>query len=174
MLSLFKKRYNDAELKLFDFLSQIKIFERLTHDELQLFIPSMYLRSYKQNEVVFFSGDPSQALYIVRKGKVSLSIDVKEQFEELMMVKSGQAFGDNSLLTNAKRIYNAIVISELADIYIIPHINLMEILDAHPEVKAKMMTSMVEMYNTYTTDLFKIYKSSFGFFEIGNVYQDKT
>lgn len=170
MFNPFKKKYTEEELKLFRFLNKIKHFELLTEEELSLFIPYMYERTYNQDEVVFFRDDPSYALYIVKKGNVSLTIDVKDKFEELTVINQGGTFGDNTILENTKRIYTAIVASEKADLYVIPQINIHDIMESNPEVQAKIMTSFAELYNKYTSNLFKIYKSSFGFFELGSVY----
>lgn len=172
MYNPFKKRYSKDELEIFSFLSNIKQFEKLNHDELALFLPYMYLRKYKQNEVVFFSGDPSHALYIVKSGVISMNIDIKGNTEELAKVYAGNSFGDNAFIEGSKRIYNTLVISEQADLYVIPQINIFEILDNHPEIKGKIMASIAELYNQYTDNVFKEYKSNFGFFQLGSVYQN--
>ena len=170
MFNPFKKKYNEEELKLITFLSDVSPFTELAEDELAIFIPYMYLRTYHKDEVVFFSGDPSHALYLVKKGKIQLSIDVNERSENLLQVNQGRSFGDNALLENTKRIYNTIVISEMAELYVIPKINLIEIMQSNPTIKAKIMTLFASNYNRYTSDLFKTYKSHFGFFELGKVY----
>ncbi len=154
-------------------MSQIRPFENLSYDELSQIAPCMYLRTFNQDEVVFFRGDPSYALYIVKNGKVSLRVDVNDKFEELTNVRPGEAFGDNSLLNNTTRIYTSVVVSEKADLYVIPQANLLDILDDHPQIRAKIMTSFSELYNEYTATLFKKYRSAFGFFDLGMVY-DKS
>lgn len=173
MYNPFKKKYNKGELGLMNFLSHIRHFKRLSEDELALFLPFMYLRSYKQNEVVFFSGDPSHALYLIKSGRVLLSIDVNDRFEKLVELHMRQTFGDNSLLEHAKRIYTTVVTSEESELYVIPQINLLEILQDHPVVRAKVMTSFAEFSDEFTSDLFKTYKSDFGFFELSKVYQEE-
>ncbi|WP_109829604.1 Crp/Fnr family transcriptional regulator [Reichenbachiella versicolor] len=174
MIKIFKRDYADDEIKMFEFLRKVRLFWNLTNKELELFIPIMYLRSYGVNEAIFFSGDPSQALYIVKKGSVSLTIDIDDKFEDLMKLRQTHAFGDNSLIENTKRIYNAVCTTDKTEVYVLPHINMMEIFNNHPEVKAKVMTNMAETYNTYTKNLFKVYKSSFGFFELTKVYKDQV
>ena len=173
MLNLFKKKYSKSEMQLLEFLADISQFEDLSNEELNLFLPFLHLRSYKQNEIVFFSGDPSQAFYILKKGKVSLAIDIKDRSEELLVVGSGMAFGDNSFLEGTKRLYNSKIVSESAEIYVLPHINLMEVLNSHPEVKGKVFYNIMKLHNAYTSSLFKNYKSSFGFFELGSVYRSR-
>jgi CRP/FNR family cyclic AMP-dependent transcriptional regulator len=171
MINPFKKNYTDKELVLFRFLRKIKVFERLSNKELAVIIPYLYLRNYRQEEVVFFRNDPSNAFYIVKNGRVSLNIDIQDRFEVLTEVGPNMAFGDNSLLEKTQRIYTALVISEQAEIYVIPHVNIMEIFNEHPEIKAKVMTSLSELYNQYTKNIFNAYQSSFGFFNLSQAYR---
>lgn len=173
MLNPFKKKYSAEELSLFRFMSKIKYFESLNYEELSIFAPFMYLRSFSQDEVVFFRNDPSYALYVVKNGKVSLRIDINDKFEELTKVRPGEPFGDNSLIQNTKRIYTSVVISEKAELYVIPQAHILDIMNDNSEIRAKMMTSFANLYNDYTTTLFKKYKSAFGFFDLGMVYDER-
>lgn len=170
MINPFKKTFSEKEQGVFRFLSKIKLFERLTNEELALFIPYLYLRSYKLDEAVFFRNDPSHALYILKEGKISLNIDVKDKFEILATLLPGTAFGDNALLENTQRIYSAVTISEKADIFVVPQVNIFEIFADFPKIQAKMLMSLSEIYNNYTVNLFSSYKSSFGFFDLGQAY----
>ncbi|MFY0625039.1 MAG: cyclic nucleotide-binding domain-containing protein [Reichenbachiella sp.] len=172
MFNLFSKKYSQEELNHFEFLSTVRPFESLDNSELELFLPIMYLRNYNKDEVVFFNGDPSQALYIVKSGEIKLSIDVKGKTEDITNVIPGRAFGFNSFLKETKRYFNAIVKSEGAEIFVLPRINISEILENHHEVKAKVMSSMVEKYNYHTENLFKAYSQNFGFFELNKIYEN--
>ncbi len=171
VLNPFRRTYSIEELKLFNFLSGVKVFEKLTHDEMALFIPSMYLRNYRNEEVVFFRGDPSHAFYLVKKGEVALNIDLKDKFEELSRVYTGQAFGDNSLLEKTTRIFTSVVVSDTAELYVIPQVNILQILSENVGIKAKMMTSFAEIYNAYSTNLVKSYRNHFGFFDLSLAYR---
>jgi CRP/FNR family transcriptional regulator, cyclic AMP receptor protein len=173
MFNPFKKTYTHHELMLFRFLSKVKLFEKLSFKELSRFVPDLHERAFKKDEVVFFRDDPSNALYIIKSGRVSLSIDINEKLEHLTEATSNMAFGDNSLLRNTRRIYNAIVVSEKANFYVIPKGSIMEIFSHHPEIKAKMLESLSELYNGYTENVFKTYKSSFGFFSLTEVYKER-
>lgn len=172
MLNPFKKSYSSQELNLFRFLARIKLFEGLNYEEMTQFSPHLYLRSYKLEEVVFFRNDPSNALYIVKNGRVSMNIDVNNEFQSLTTIGSGEAFGDNALLKDSRRIYTAIVTSDSADLYVLPHVNIQEILDGEPKIKAKIMTNFAEVYNQYNINIFKAYRSSFGFFDLSQAYED--
>ncbi|MEQ8469775.1 MAG: cyclic nucleotide-binding domain-containing protein [Marinoscillum sp.] len=172
MFRFFKKKYSEEELLLFNFLRKNRLFEKLGDDELSHFTPYLYSRKYNQNEVAFFTGDPSQAIYIVKSGIVTLNLDIRDGFEKLMTLRSGKLFGDNAVLSGTKRIYTAIVMTEDAELYVIPKANLLEVMNDHPPIRAKIMTAFAETYNEYTNNLFKTYKSSLGFFDLNTVYTD--
>jgi len=127
---------------------------------------------YKQDEVVFFRGDPSQALYLINEGRVSLELDMGTKFETIVQLQSGASFGNNSLLKKSKRIFNSFVISPFCQLYVLPQVNIQEIFDNHPLIKAKMLESLVEIYNDNLSNLCKTYQSVHGFFELGEMFKD--
>jgi len=170
MKNPFQKSYSAEEVSLFNFLSGVRIFEKLNDEEKSYFIPYLYPRKYKQDEVVFFRKDPSHALYVIKRGKVSIFYDVGEEMEVLNQVGSSHSFGNSALISSTNRIYNAIVNSENAELYVIPHVNIMDIFAAKPKVQAKMLASLTEMYDEYTKQLFASYKSSKGFFSLDQLY----
>lgn len=171
MRNPFSKTYEPEELQMFDFLQGIKFFERLRMKELVKFIPTMHHRKYTRDEVVFFSKDPSQALYLVKRGQVNLTIDIRDNFETIIEINRGEAFGENSLLENAKRTYTAIITSDEAELIVIPHFALQEIFDSNPKIKAKMMASLAEYYNLNNQRLFRSYRESFGFFSLRQMFE---
>ena len=171
MLNPFSKTYDEDQLKTFDFMQGIKFFERLRQKEMARFLPAMHHRKYLRDEVVFFSKDPSQALYLIKSGKVNLTIDIRDNFETIMEVNRGEAFGENSLIENAKRTYTALVNTDEAELIVIPHFALQEIFESNPKIKAKMMTSLAEYNNANNQRLFRSYRESFGFFSLRQMFE---
>ena len=171
MYNPFKKKYSPSELKQFEFLSKVRFFGTLRFSELSGFLQAIHIRKYEKDEVVFFRNDPSQALYILESGDVSLNIDIKSQFEMITHVKPGNAFGENSLLGNSKRIYTAIVCSEEATLWVIPNFAILEIFKNNAKVQAKMMTALAEYYNLNNHRLFSSYRDSYGFFNLGQMFE---
>ncbi len=172
MINPFKKSYTSKELNTFRFLSRIKLFERLNYKEMSYFLPYFYLREYKMNEVVFFRNDPANALYLVKSGKVSINIDIEEEFELLNIVKSGGAFGESALLADGNRIYTSIIYSERAELFVLPKVNIHEIFEGHPQIRTKMIESLGELYYHYMVSLFKEYKSSLGLFNLSQLFKN--
>jgi CRP/FNR family cyclic AMP-dependent transcriptional regulator len=81
MYNPFKKAYNQSEKDQINFLKGVEPFRNLNDDELFIFIPYLYPRKYKRDEAVFFSKDPSQAVYIIVEGEVKLCLTRKGEFE---------------------------------------------------------------------------------------------
>ena len=172
MINPFKKSYTSKELNTFRFLSRIQLFERLDYKEMSHFLPYFYLREYKMDEVVFFRNDPGNALYLVKSGKISIDMDIDDEFELLTIIKSGEAFGESALLNVSNRIYTSIVYSERAELYVLPKVNLHEIFESHPAIKTKMLESLSILYHNYMVSLFKAYKSSLGLFNLSQVFNN--
>jgi CRP/FNR family cyclic AMP-dependent transcriptional regulator len=171
MLNPFSKTYDEEQLRMFDFMQGVKFFERLRQKELSRFLPAMHHRKYVRDEVVFFSKDPAQALYLIKAGKVNLTIDIKDNFETIMEINRGEAFGENSLLENTRRTYTALIASDEAELIVIPHFAIQEIFDSNPTIKAKMMTSLAEFFNHNNQRLFRSYRESFGFFSLRQMFE---
>ncbi|MCE2707495.1 MAG: Crp/Fnr family transcriptional regulator [Bacteroidota bacterium] len=171
MRNPFSKTYDPRELSMFEFMQGIKFFETLKQHELARFLPTMHERKYVRDEVVFFSKDPSQALYLIRRGTIDLTIDLRDNFETIMQLKRGEAFGENSLLENTKRTYTALVTSDEAELLVIPHFAIQEIFVSNPKIKAKMMAALAEYFNTNNQRLFRSYRESFGFFSLRQMFE---
>jgi len=171
MINPFKKTYTAKEQSLFLFLTKIPLFSDLNYKQLSLFLPYMHERKYEQNEVVFFRNDPSHALYLLKKGEVSLNLDLDDEFEPLTILKPGSAIGESCLLDDTNRQLSAFVSSEKAEFYVIPQDNIFHIFDAQLKVKAKMMEALAKIYDGYNSNLFRTYKSSMGFFNLRQLYK---
>lgn len=171
MINPFGKKFSVRETELFDFLRRINLFSELTNKELIHFIPYLFERQYNENEVVFFSNDPSHALYIIRSGTVSLNVDINDQTEILTEISSNEMFGINCLVKGSFRRSNAIVSSETAKMYVIPVDSLFKIMDDHTDIKVKLLTQLSYYYEQTLSKLFRNYQTSFGLFNLGDIYK---
>lgn len=166
MKNPFQRSYSPEEMGVFDFLSEVKLFGGLTNEEKSYFLPYLYLRKYKKDEVVFFRGDPAHALYLIKKGKVDLVLDVDQEFEKLATARARQSFGNNALIKEADRLYSAIIRSNEAELYVIPHVNIKDIFREESRVQAKMFGALAGLYEQHVADLYESYRSSKGFFSL--------
>ncbi|WP_053406296.1 Crp/Fnr family transcriptional regulator [Persicobacter sp. CCB-QB2] len=171
MKSLFKKPYDPEDIVLFDFLQNCPLLSELTYQELSEIKPLLYEREFQMDEAVYFRNDPSQVLYIIKSGEVTMSIDIEGNFEELGRLGPFSAFGKNAILPNTQRTHNALITSKSAEIYAISGGSLQDLFEKNPEIENKMLRSLSIYYNDYMKRLFQAYKKSKAFFELKEVYQ---
>ena len=166
MRNPFQRSFSPAELDIFNFLAEVRLFHGLSNEQKSLFLPYLYLRQYKQDEVVFFRGDPAHALYVIKQGTIELVLDVDQVFEKLAVLTDKQTFGNNALIEGTKRLYSAVVQSDEAELYVIPHVNINDIFRDKRKVQAKMFGTLAKMYEEHVGDLYESYRSSKGFFSL--------
>lgn len=170
----FKRTYTASELEYIHFLSQSKLFEKLNRKEMLLFLPYMHLRTYKLNEVVFFRNDPSRALYLIRKGEITLKLDVGDHFETITRLSDNASIGNNCLIKDSRRIFNAIVSSPICELYVIPQVNILAVFESRSSIKAKMIESFGELMSDNFNAILGTYQSSHGFFDLEEMFRDLT
>lgn len=168
----FRRVYSADELNTFRFLQKNQLFKALTHDELSYFLPFIYLREYRSEEVLFFRNDLAQALYLVKSGSVNISIEIRDNFEVLDTKRTYQYVGETCLFPNARRLVHAIIGNTNAELYVIPQANLVEILDRKPNIKAKMMDALATEYHFFMRDLFEAYRKNEGFLDLSVAYKN--
>ena len=172
MYNPFKKTYSEKDLELVNYLSKIYLFNNLSKEEIATFVPFIYERVYREQEIIFFRRDPSHALYILKEGKVQINIDIKDTFEKIVHIKPGIAFGESCLMKKKVRGANAVIVSHEALLYVIPQVNIFNIFESNVEIKAKMMETLANFYNDIHANMINSYQSSAGFFHLTDLYSD--
>lgn len=173
-MNLFKRTFTSEQTATFEFLKSNKLFNKLSEAEMDLFLPYLHLRQYKQSEVIFFRNDPAQALYLVKEGKISVEIDIGEKFEPLSYVGKTGSFGNSALLQYTKRTYNAFVQSPFAQLYVIPQVNIQSVFERKPIIQAKMLEALAENYHDIFQLLLKSYRTTQGFLELTDIFKDMS
>ncbi len=168
--SVFTPKLEAKDRAKVDFLKSLVLFSDFSDQECLPFLSFIYERSYKKNEVVFFRDDASQALYLLKKGRVELSLDIGDKDEHLYTCEGPSVFGLNSLIKDRRRDFNAVVTSEKASIYVIPHSDIFSIMDSEPVIKGKLLYNLAKTYDFMFERLFDIYRSNIGFFELRKVF----
>ncbi|WP_035726564.1 cyclic nucleotide-binding domain-containing protein [Eisenibacter elegans] len=165
----FAKSYTEEELKMFEFLSGSRLFSNLSRKELARFLPHLYQRSYIKDEVIFFRNDPSQAIYIIQKGTVSLKVDIGSRFETFAQVYAPATVGSNALLPKTRRLHTAVVASEACDLVVIPQVNILNIFEREVSIRYKMTEALARIYYDNSAGLLQSYRNTFGFFDLKDI-----
>ncbi len=166
----FKRHYDKQEEDKLAFLDNVALFDTLSKDEKSYFLPFLHTRQYAPNEVVFFRGDASQALYIIVEGEVEINVDIRNDFEHIIKLSKYSSFGDNALLNNQTRIFNAIIQEKNAILYVLPHLSIQEIFKNYPVIKAKILENLAELQDAYFRNICDTYREGNGFFELRELF----
>lgn len=85
-------------------LKNLRIFQDLSEEEINLIADSSEERSFKSGEVIFSEGDPSGTLFVILSGVVQISTMVMEDLEKpLVTLRDGSVFGEVSLIDQNPR-----------------------------------------------------------------------
>ena len=172
-MRFFRDKYSKQEKEQFAFLRKNILFKGFTDKELNFIQPLMHERTFGKNEAVFFRNDPSLALYFVYEGEVSLYLDTDGVEETLINIEKGYIFGQNSIVENAHRNYNAKVSGDSATLFVIPRAGLMDVLGRHPRLHSHVLTNLSAYFDSYISKVFSKYRENVGFFEISQIYEKK-
>ena len=168
--NIFKKVYRIEDKEFVSFLSCTALFNSLDESEIMQFMPHAFLRTYKKEEVIFFRSDPSQAIYIIKSGTISICIDLKHKFEQVNLLEDNGIFGEDAIISNNCRLYNALCNSEKALVYLIPIYNIYNIFDKNTKIKSIILDNLLSIYNSNINSFLNAYRrSSIGFFSLDNV-----
>ncbi len=83
-------------------------------------------------------GEPGDAFYIVRSGKVRVTIDKQGESEEVAMLGPGAVVGEISMLTDRKRTATCTVIEGTSRVIRVSRTALDEVLADRPDVKERL------------------------------------
>jgi CRP/FNR family cyclic AMP-dependent transcriptional regulator len=169
---IFKTAYSSAEQKNIDTLKSFWLFDDFIDEELYLLLPYLYHRTFHKDEIIFFQDDPAQSIYLMENGDVKIYLEINKGEEDLMHLHKKDTFGENAVFENSRRNYSAIVMSDKADIIMIPQVCLQSIFDKNPGLKGKLFYNVAHKYYDFTRKLVHTYTKDQGFFEIKSVFQN--
>ena len=124
-------------------LRKIPYFAHITEDHLIHLSDRSIRRSFLQDEILFFEGDPSAGLWILEKGRVKafkLSPDGQEYI--MRFFGPGETFNDLAALDGASNAVSTMAITDVSA-WVIPAEDLAEIIRADHELCYALLQGMV-------------------------------
>ena len=91
----------------FEILSQLPLFAKLRPYEVKRFASLFEPVIYQDGDLLFNTGDESDAMYVLYEGDVVLSYDDQQDVVTLARLQSGDFFGEEALLFDDPRYYRA-------------------------------------------------------------------
>jgi CRP-like cAMP-binding protein len=115
------------------FLQQVPIFSTLEPKHLAALAEIAHRRHYRKGQTIFYRGDPGNAMYVLIKGSVMMTLPSEEGSEVIVAaVRSGDQFGELAVLDGGAR-YVTAVATEPTEVLAIYRDSLLASLRAHPD-----------------------------------------
>jgi CRP/FNR family cyclic AMP-dependent transcriptional regulator len=103
-----------------DDLKKINLLQNLTDEALGKILPITKYHEFKAGKVLFNGGDKAETLYMLKRGKVLLEVDISEIISiSLGSVKTGFTFGWSALISDSAYTSGAIC-SEPCEVLTVP------------------------------------------------------
>ena len=123
-------------------LKKISIFEKMPDELLKEICERMYFRNLKKDEVLFFRGEVGDTLYIIKTGKIKISISTEEGEELIISIFSdGDFFGELSLLDKSPRSADAVAITD-TELFVLSRDVFYSYLFQHKEALEPIMSAL--------------------------------
>jgi len=133
-----------------ELLSQVPMFSHLGEAELQQLSSHLQPRQYSRGEIIFHQGDVGMALFIVRKGEVTIRLSSTEGKEIILaLLRRGDAFGELSLLDGELRSTDAVAREE-ASLLALQQVDFRRFLAERPSVVPHLMANLSRMVRRVT------------------------
>lgn len=101
--NVFRKQYT-ADEDILSTLRLIPLFHDMTLSELKEFQKIVHRRVFKENEPIFWEGEPGVGMYIVKTGSVGIyKITADRSKKEIAILHPGEFFGELALLDESPR-----------------------------------------------------------------------
>lgn len=129
-------------------LKNMPPFEKLNSKYNKHLVKIVHNRVYKENEIIFYQGDPGIGFYIIRSGEVEItSPDENKNDVVLAMLKSGDFFGEIALLDDQVRSATARAKKDTS-IAVIFKPDLDEFMDTFPKAGVSILRGISKIITT--------------------------
>jgi diguanylate cyclase (GGDEF)-like protein len=129
-------------------LQSAYLFSPLDQEEIQNLISYLHNRSYPAGHLLFREGDPGDELFIIREGKVRISIRLPDGSQRVLRdFGRGDFFGEMAIVENDNRSATA-EIMEHSQLYVMKKSDFFGIMHDFPSIAIKIMYRM----STITTE----------------------
>ncbi len=127
-----------------ELLSRIDLFSELTPEELTAVSQVAQVHKLPRDTVVFNTGDPADAVYVVASGKVNIVVTSSEGKELILAVLgAGQVFGEMGLLDSSPR-SAAVTTATAVELLVINRDEFHRMLDTQPQISRKLLTMLAQ------------------------------
>lgn len=124
-------------------LRAVELFRWLLPDELSVLTGHMERRQFPKGEIIFSQGSPGSDLYIIRSGRVEISLNRGGMVVVLTELDENAFFGELAWLTEQTRSATARALTPVV-VYSISRSTFLDLYDRSPGVAGKLLRALAE------------------------------
>lgn len=128
-------------MSILELLPKVPLFSQLDQNDLQTLSASARERDYQSGEVLMHQGDSGVGLFILSRGKVSITQVRNSEVFDLGTLESGQVFGELSLLDDMPRTATVTAI-EPCSVIIVPIWDFRAALRENPSMALSLLATL--------------------------------
>jgi len=126
-----------------EFLKKVPMFSGFGTDDLIAVSRLLRARRYTKRSVLMHEGDPSDALYIIRKGSVAVTRTSSEGKETILSIlKEGDVVGEMGVLDEAPRSATAILLRE-GQMLILQRADFLDLLAKRADLNRAVISALI-------------------------------
>lgn len=137
-----------------DVLRACRLFRGLDATALASVAGALRVRRFRRGEVVFHSGDPGDALFIVERGQVKITLPADDGSEPAILttVGPGGFFGELALLDGAPRSATAVAVGAV-DTQVLRREPFLALVDGEPALRHALLATLAGEIRRTTAQL---------------------
>ncbi|HTI15409.1 MAG TPA: Crp/Fnr family transcriptional regulator [Dictyobacter sp.] len=126
------------------YLKQVNIFSGLGDEDIRELVSVAKKRTFRAGEVIFHRDDPGQVLYVIKEGKVKISLISPDGQEiSLVVLGKGEYFGEMALLDGLPRSADAVAL-EKVESYTLQRSDFQKTIINNPKIAIRVMEVLSE------------------------------
>lgn len=130
-----------------DYVKKISFFSEIDDEYADKIANLIIERKYKKNMIVFMEGEPAEAVYFVKKGKIKISKNTNDGKEHIIHIMTdGEVFAEACLFGTSPYPANAEAIED-TDVYMIKNSDLEKMLEASPKTAIQIIKVLSKRLN---------------------------
>ena len=120
-------------------LKSVPLFSNLSNRQLDILYKAGVIKKFTRGDVIVYQDDPGDTFYIVVSGRVKVTL-LNEDGKEIVLsiLKGGDFFGELSLLDNAPRSANVIIVEDTS-LFSLTRTQFYQLISARPDILRKVL-----------------------------------
>lgn len=136
-----------------DYVKKLSFFSEIDDEDANKIANLIIERKYKKNMIIFMEGEPSEAVYFVKSGKVKISKNTADGKEHIIHIMTdGEVFAEACLFGISPYPANAEAIED-SEVYMIKNADLERLLESSPKTAIQIIKVMSKRLNLVSSQI---------------------